>query len=912
MLFKKKEEAAAESEAQKVEQERIEAVEARRKEILSQKKRSERARQKAAARKAKEEEEARRAIWIDSTQTCTHVQDVIDSVIVTDDKRYLKIIEVIPQNFDMLSVRKQNAVGDSFGGLLNVIPYRVQLKCFSRKGDVEELIAIMRENMAGETNETCRAMQEDYLRLIRDTAHTVGVKRRFFIIMEHKDSAMADGTNFDDTVANLNSFAAMLRSRLLECGNTVLDTGNTDEGVNSILYEILNRRLSETTLFRDHAEEVFNNYELESMKAAENGEEKKTALIAANEFIAPQWMDFMHAHYCVVDNKFYAFYYLDADGYPQPAVVTGWMNFFVNFAEGVDVDIFIDRVPQDKVREKIARNQRFNMTKRQNTESTDMYDMQNRVASGTYMLQAMASQQEYFEVSILVTVSADSLEVLQSNEDFLIKAAKARNLKLRSCLFQQEQAFYSALPLCKLDKTIRSKSWHNMMTEGAASLYPFLSFELQDPKGIMMGTNARNNSLVSIDLFDTARHVNANVAIMGKSGYGKTFTAQLLAVRERLQGIQVFIITPLKGREDYKRTCDKIQGQYLAMGPGTPYSINIFDITAPDETAMEEGYVAKSLLAQKVASLHTFIHLICKDITYEEEMRMDGFFYEAYRRKGITDDNESIYIPGTKQYKEMPLLEDVYELLKNEPGMTRMVHLLTPYVSGAHKEFNRHTNVNLDNLYICFDMDGLNGDDLAVALFVALDFVWRKIKENKAVKKSVFIDEIWKLIGIEGNDMAANYCVEIFKTIRAYGGSAVSMTQEVTDFFKLKNGAYGKGIISAADTKICLRLDEGELAKLQDVMELSESELEHIPNLQRGTGILVTGNARVEVKFTASEKEKYVISTDPELARKEQAERLARIRALSELQGETKPDADTSDADNMADAVDSENSDFSE
>ena len=107
MLFKKKEEAAAESEAQKVEQERIEAVEARRKEILSQKKRSERARQKAAARKAKEEEEARRAIWIDSTQTCTHVQDVIDSVIVTDDKRYLKIIEVVPQNFDMLSVRKQ-------------------------------------------------------------------------------------------------------------------------------------------------------------------------------------------------------------------------------------------------------------------------------------------------------------------------------------------------------------------------------------------------------------------------------------------------------------------------------------------------------------------------------------------------------------------------------------------------------------------------------------------------------------------------------------------------------------------------------------------------------------------------------------------------------------------------------------
>ena len=871
-----------ETDEEREKRERVEKVERRRKELLAKKKKQTLMRTRADAKKKQKEEDAKRAIWIDSTQTCTYVQDVVKSVIITSDKRYLKIIEVLPQNFDMLSITKQNAAGDSFGGLLNIIPFRVQFKCFSRKGDVEELIEVMRKKMSGETNDVCRAMQEDYLRLIRDTAHSVGVKRRFFVIIEHSDTAKANGTNFDDVRASLESFASMIRSRLLECGNAVLNTGDTDEGVNGILYEILNRHASETTLFRDHANKVFDKYELEAMKEAEQG--RKVALIAANEFIAPKWMDFTHPHYCVVDNKFYSFYYLDTDGYPQPTVTTGWMSFFVNFCEGVDVDIFYDHIPQDKVREKIARNQRFNVTKRQNGESTDTYDMQNRVMSGTYMLQAMAAQQEYFETSVLITVCADSLEELQYNEDALIKASRARNLKLRSCVFQQELAFRSALPLCNLAKTIRNKSWHNMMTEGAASLYPFLSFELQDPKGIMMGTNARNNSLVSIDLFDTSRHVNANVAIMGKSGYGKTFTAQLLAVRQRLQGIQVFIITPLKGKVDYKRTCDKIQGQYLSMGPGTPYSINIFDITAPDRSVLEdEDFHIKSFLAQKVQALHTFFHLICKDINYEEEMLLEGYVYEAYREKGITDDNASIYVPGTTKYKEMPLLGDVYRLIKGEPGMSRLEHILTPYVTGAHKEFNHHTNVDLSNLYICFDMDGLNGDDLSLALYVALDFVWSKIKENKAVRKSVFIDEIWKLIGVEGNDMAANYCVEIFKTIRAYGGSAVSMTQEVTDFFKLKNGAYGKGIISASDTKICLRLDEGELNKLQEVMELSESELEQVPRLPRGTGLLVTGNARVEAKFTASKKEEYVISTDPALARNEQAEARARKDALRAL-----------------------------
>lgn len=864
-------------------------IEKHRKELLKKKKKQDANEKKLAVKRAREELEAQKAIWIASTQTCSQVCDVINSIIVTMDKRYLKIIEVVPQNFEMMSILKQNNIGNAFGGLLNVVPFRVQFKCFSRKGDADELVRAMKKSMSNETNDVCVGMQEDYLELIRNTARTVGVKRRFFVIIEHQDNAVADGTNFNDIVVSLESFAAMIRSRLMECGNTVLPTGDTDMGVNSILYEILNRRMAETIPFREHANEVFRKYEADVARGEAEG--KKAALISANEFIAPAWMDFTHYHYCVVDGKFYSFYFMESDSFPQPTTWTGWLGFFINYSEGVDVDIFVDHIPVDKVRENVARQQRFNVTKKQNSETTDSYDMQNRLASGSYVMQAMAAHQEYFEVSLLFTVCADSLEELQYNSENFVKAARAQNYRLRNCNFRQETAFYSALPLCNLAKELRNKSWHNMMTEGAASLYPFLSFELQDPHGIMMGTNNRNNSLVSIDLFDTSRHANANVSIVGQSGYGKTYTAQLLAVRERLQGIQVFIITPIKGYEDYKRVCDKIQGQYLSMGPGTPYSINIFDITAPDNEVVDVGSAhATSLLAQKIQSLHTFFTLICKDITYEEVMRLEGYIYKAYAKYGITDDNDSIYEPGTRTYRQMPLLGDVYDLLKGESGMERVRHILEPYVNGAHKEFNRPTNVDLSNKYICFDMGGLNGDDLCVALFVSLDYVWRKIKEDKGTRKAVFIDEIWKLIGVEGNDLAANYCIEIFKTIRAYGGSACSMTQDITDFFKLKNGAYGKGIISASDTKICLRLDEGELVRMQDVMNLSETEIDQIPRFPRGTGLLVTGSARVEVKFKASEKEDYVISTDPKIARKEREANIARRNALKNLQKQIEND----------------------
>lgn len=858
------------------------AVTQRLNEINAHKKRVAWAEKRAAEKKRQQEIKAQAAVWIDSTQSCTHVADVVDSIIITTDKRYIKLIEVLPQNFEMLSMSKQNAIGSAFGGLLNTVPYRVQFKCFSRKGDVEELISIMRDNMSGETNDVCLAMQEDYLQLIRKTAHSVGVKRRFFIIIEHKDNVVADGSNFDDIKYNLNSFAARFSSLLRECGNAVLDTGNTEMGVNSVLYELLNRKKAETTPFAQHVQPIITQYENEIEKNEESGQSMEFP--SANEFFSPEAMDFTKPRYCAVDGKYYSFYFLDSDGYLNSPVPTGWLNNLINMGEGIDLDIFVDRIPQDRIREKIQRNQRFNVTKRQYGENMDAYDMQSRLQAGSYIMRAMAAQQEYFEVSILLTICADTLTDLQYNETQVLRSTKAMGLKFRGCFYQEEEAFYSVLPLCNLDKHIRAKSWRNMMTDGAASLYPFLSFELQDPKGIMLGVNAANNSLVSLDLFDTTRHVNANVSIMGKSGYGKTFTAQLLAVRERLQGIQVFIITPLKGREDYKRTCDKIQGQYLAMGPGTPYYINIFDITAPDKSVMDEDMgFAKSLLAQKVQSLHTFFHLIYKNISLAEDSLLDRYIYKTYNKYGITNDNESIYVPGTQKYREMPTLGDLYDMIADDPELHNVRYIMEPYVNGAHSEFNKHTNVDLSNKYICFDMDGLNGDDLTLSLFVALDFVWRKIKENKAEKKAVFIDEIWKLIGVEGNDMAANYCVEIFKTIRAYGGSAVSMTQEVSDFFKLKGGAYGKGIIAASDTKICLRLDSGELKKMEEIMELSEQELEQVPKLPRGTGLLVTGSARVQARFTASQKEHYVISTDPEIARKEQAEARKRRQALNRL-----------------------------
>ena len=95
----------------------------------------------------------------------------------------------------------------------------------------------------------------------------------------------------------------------------------------------------------------------------------------------------------------------------------------------------------------------------------------------------------------------------------------------------------------------------------------------------------------------------------------------------------------------------------------------------------------------------------------------------------------------------MPLLGDVYEILMESPETKRMGNILNRLVNGSAKTFNQHTNVQLDNLYTVLDISELTGELLPVGMFVALDYVWDKAKEDRTKEKAIFIDEAWELIG---------------------------------------------------------------------------------------------------------------------------------------------------------------------
>jgi len=353
------------------------------------------------------------------------------------------------------------------------------------------------------------------------------------------------------------------------------------------------------------------------------------------------------------------------------------------------------------------------------------------------------------------------------------------------------------------------------------------------------------------------------------SGAGKTFLLQLMALRFREQGVQVFIVAPLKGHE-FRPACEAINGKYIKLSPSSNDCINIMDIRRVSlDTDSELGSSREdSLLADKIQKLHIFFALLKLNITDEERHYLDTSLIECYAKREITHDNGSLFNEDGS-FKEMPTLKDLYAILEVHPEAKNLALSVSRFVTGSAKRLGRKTNVDLDNKYIVLDISEMSKDLLPLGMFLALDYCWDKCKESRVRKKVLMLDELWCLIGASSNSLAADFVLEIFKIIRGYGGAAIGATQDLNDFFALEGGKYGKAIINNSRLKVVLPLEEEEANRVKEVMGLSDEEAMQVIRNSRGEGLLCAGRNRISVAFHATEKEKfYSTSSRDELAKR--------------------------------------------
>lgn len=821
----------------------------------------EKTKEKEAADKPKKEIKARRrsveSAFLNPVAEYLPIEKIENGIIYTKDHRYIKVIEVIPINFMLRSAREQRSIIYSFISYLKISPVKIQFKVLTKRADLNKHTDIVRREMEVETDEGCRMLQEDYLNLINRIGSKEATTRRFFIAFEYEQIGRRGGNEEADAISSLQIAARTAANYLKQCGNEVLMPENEDEFTVDVLYNILCRQASSEIPLSHRVQNIVSKYVAAG---------KDTNAIPCTEFFAPDRLDFTHGKYICIDGLYHSYMLIPSLGY-KSRVPAGWLSLLVNAGDGIDIDLFLSKQPKERMVQKLGQQLRINRSKIKEASDTnsDFDDLDGAIRSGYLLKDGLANNEDFYYMNILITVTADTAEDLEWRERELRKLLVSQDLNIATCSFCEEQAFLSALPLTNLEKHLYNRSKRNVLTSGAASCYPFTAYELSDDNGILLGVNKYNNSLVIVDIFNSAVYKNANISIMGTSGAGKTFTLQLMALRMRRKGIQVFIIAPLKGHE-FLRACRNTGGEFIQISPASKNCINVMEIRKTDKSVdelLDGAPIEKSELAAKIQQLHIFFSLLIPDMNHEERQLLDEALVKTYNKKGITHDNESLEDPeNLGHYREMPILGDLYDILVAAPETKRMANILNRLVHGSASTFNQHTNVNLDNKYTVLDISELSGDLLTAGMFVALDYVWDKAKQNRTIEKTIFIDECWALIGGSGNRLAANFVLEIAKIIRGYGGSAVFATQDLNDFFALDDGKYGKGIINNCKTKIVLNLEDEEAQRVQSTLHLSEAEVMEITHFERGNGLISTNNNNITVEFRCSDLEKSLITTD--------------------------------------------------
>lgn len=796
-----------------------------------------------------------------STQQNVPIKEFINGMIVTKDDRYVKILEVLPIPFFLKKHKDQNTISQQFESLLKIAPDDLHFKSITVQADLSHQIKDIRQHIKNEKDENCKRMGQEYENKLL-TAQTYGVERRFFVSFPY--SSNRPSKKLADIAYQLDVDASRMSSVLASCGNEVLK-GSHEEQNNmyaKLFYLLYNRNNYLKNPFEEHASEVFRSYMQESGSA--------NVFVPPVAYISPKQINYKNSKYLLIDDRYYSFLYIPYYGY-NPNAAAGWLQNFIESCPGVDVDVWLKRIPKKDVAHKIKVSISHSQVSLSETyDTSDQFENSRAtLQAGYYLKNGLSSGQDFYYMAIMITISGEKASIVEDRIEDLKAIARNRDIVLKENIFELEQSFNMTLPTSFMEGSFFNKLKRNVLTEGAASIYPFTTYQIMDRDGLYIANNLSNNSPLILDQYNIAKLPNPHIVVFGSSGSGKSVSVLQYCLRSRVKNMPVFFLAPEK-EDELLRVCDAIGGQFVSIGAGSSQRLNVMEIFKEDDESKEtrewingeQRSRTLSLLSNKISSVMEFLQLHIKDMNIEEKQLLNEALIETYAKKGITISNNSLWLDDKKtKYKKMPILSDLVNELESKKETLRLARAVKLLTTGSGAYFNGQTNVDVNKDFFVIGLEHNTDDMLGLALYVAMEYCWSKIKENPTKKKVLVCDEWWRFCF---NPIAANKSLEISKLARSYRATCIFATQNPSDIMAVENGKYGNAVLGNCATKLLLKMEDKDIYSLADMIELTESEISIISRAKAGEGLMVAGESRVRLQFVPSETEKLLTFTDQE------------------------------------------------
>ncbi len=341
-------------------------------------------------------------------------------------------------------------------------------------------------------------------------------------------------------------------------------------------------------------------------------------------------------------------------------------------------------------------------------------------------------------------------------------------------------------------------------------LYSFVSADmLEIPNGIPLGINMISKGPV---IFDIAKRTNYNIAVIGKSGSGKSFTVKILLNRlhQKFPYSHIFVIDPM--------------GEYGAISQF--FGMQNLNITKNDEHLGLDPFVL--LEPQDAAD-------ILAEMTNAPDTTKIQFQKYCDKAKNMKEFYDKL-TPRHRKYLDHLMDGPLSRIILGEPKLN-------------------------DSKKIIISMDGATGNDSeSMVLVLLLNKIFKICNQLPTkTRKILVIDEVWMLFKMPG---AAKYVNMIVRMGRKLNINFIFISQRIEDISKEDDTGIGK-IIDNMETKIILGLEEQAAETARKVLNLSDQETSKLKSFNRGHALFLTKNHRIHAKFEPTSQEKEMFDTTP-------------------------------------------------
>lgn len=428
-------------------------------------------------------------------------------------------------------------------------------------------------------------------------------------------------------------------------------------------------------------------------------------------------------------------------------------------------------------------------------------DLQRRLAS---------SQEKAFHVSIYLSLTSPTKAELELGARKIETAARAILCDLQPCTFRIFDGYLASQP-GGADSLQRKRV---LDTSALVTLFPWHEADLQQGGGLVIGRSQATGAPVLVDPFDQTRYANANIAVFGHSGAGKTYLLSTIAMGALGRGTQVYVIDP---EHEYGCLATELGGVDVPLALGSGHALNVLDLRPADR--QDESWVGPA-----AADAVDLCACICGGMDEAERALVEAAVREAYRD-----------LPH-------PVLRDAADRL---PEGSRVAVILRRWVHGSLGQmFSTATNVDLDAPIVAFGMRELRDEMVGPVHFLLAEALWSRIKRRDR-RRMLVIDELGLLFE---DATIRRFVVSLARRIRKYDGSLVFATQNPGDLLSSDQGS----VVATNPALVFFGAQRpGEAAKLQEAFHLSPQQRAFLEAAHRGQFLLAAGSERLGIQVQA-------------------------------------------------------------